>query len=79
VLSGRVSSTDRSLVQMSPTECGVSECDLETLNYGAYAHWGTQVMETNFTLPEKFQTTSLELHTITMFVILNTLNIYNAS
>jgi hypothetical protein len=25
-----VSVTDRSLVQMSPTECGVSECDLGT-------------------------------------------------
>jgi hypothetical protein len=24
-----VSATDRSLVQMSPTECGVPECDLE--------------------------------------------------
>jgi hypothetical protein len=24
-----VSATGRSLVQMSPTECGVSECDLE--------------------------------------------------
>jgi len=26
-----VSATDRSLIQKSPTECGVSECDLETL------------------------------------------------
>ena len=25
-----VSATDRSLVQMSPAECGVSECDRET-------------------------------------------------
>ena len=26
-----VSATGRSLVQRSPTECGVSECDVETL------------------------------------------------
>jgi len=25
-----VSATDRSLIQRSPTKCGVSECDLET-------------------------------------------------
>jgi hypothetical protein len=29
VLSGRVSSTGRSLVQRGPTECDMSECDLE--------------------------------------------------
>jgi hypothetical protein len=29
VLSGRVSKTGRSLVQRSPTKCGVSECDRE--------------------------------------------------
>ena len=28
---GEVSATGRSLAQWSPTECGVSECDLETL------------------------------------------------
>jgi len=30
VLSGRGPATDRSLVQGSPTECSVPECDLET-------------------------------------------------
>jgi hypothetical protein len=30
VLSGRGLWTGRSLFQKSPTECGVSECDLET-------------------------------------------------
>jgi hypothetical protein len=31
VLSGRVVGDGRSLVQKSPTECGVSECDSEVL------------------------------------------------
>jgi hypothetical protein len=33
VLSGRDLCKGRSLVQTSPTECGVCECDLETSNY----------------------------------------------
>ena len=33
-----VSATDRSLVQRSPTECGVSECDLETLTRRTSRH-----------------------------------------
>jgi len=72
VLPGRGLCKGRSLVQTSPTKCVVSECDLETSNYESKAHWGWQAMKTNFTLPEKFQT-SLELHAITVYVILNTL------
>jgi len=62
----------QALVETSPTECGVSECDLETSHYETKAQWGWQAMKTNFTLPEKFQTTTLELHAITVYVILNT-------
>ena len=35
-----VSSTERSLVQRSPTECGVSDCDLETSTMRR--HWPTR-------------------------------------
>jgi hypothetical protein len=73
VLSGRGLCKGHSLLQTSPTECGVSECDLETSNYETKAHWGWQAIKTNFTLPGKFQTTSLELHAITVYAILNTL------
>jgi hypothetical protein len=36
-----VSATSWSLVQRSPAECGVSECDCEAFdNKEALAHWG---------------------------------------
>ena len=41
-----VSARGRSLVQRSPTECGVSECDHEaSIIKKAYVHWGTGTMK----------------------------------
>jgi hypothetical protein len=40
IITQKVSATGRSLVQRSPTECGVSVCDLETSTSWPKPEWG---------------------------------------